>query len=217
MAKVPTMLLRVFQERNTMKRMNFQIMASSWLCLLFVFFTILPAYSQEIKLPHGGEPMYNVDLPGADIFHFSMDAPSPGMFDLRQSECSQACWQNKDCVAWTYVRPNTIQGPKGNCWLKNSVPAKKSNNCCASGTIGEADTDRPGGDYTHFDNVMGMAVTPQLCQTICQNQEKCMAWTFVKPGTIQGPKGVCWLKDTIPPPVKNSSCISGYFTIEVIK
>ena len=187
------------------------------LSFFLMFVMVATAYAQEVKLPRGGEPMYNIDLPGSDILHFPLDAPPPGMFDLRQESCSQACWQNKSCVAWTYVRPNSIQGPKGNCYLKNSVPAKKSSTCCVSGTLGEVNTDRPGNDYTHFDNVMGVEVTPQLCQTICQSQAKCKAWTFVKPNTTQGPKGVCWLKDSIPSPNQNSCCISGYFEIREIK
>jgi hypothetical protein len=163
--------------------------------------------------------MSNVDLPGADLLSgpIVMDAPAAGMLDLRQYQCADACWHNPSCQAWTYVRPNTIQGPKGNCWLKNSVPVKKTNTCCVSGTIGEPSTDRPGGDYQKFDNVMGLSVTPQLCQTICQNQAKCKAWTFVKPNTIQGPKGVCWLKDSVPAAAKNECCISGYFETQFIK
>jgi hypothetical protein len=200
-----------------MLTLNCKSTVVTWLLFLVMFLIVTTAYGQEVKLPRGGEPMYNIDLPGSDIFHFPLDAPPPGMFDLRQQNCSQACWQNKICVAWTYVRPNTTQGQKGNCWLKNSVPPKKSSNCCVSGTIGEANTDRPGGDYTHFNNVMGLEVTPQLCQTICQNQAKCRAWTFVRPNTIQGTKGVCWLKDTISSSTKNSCCISGYFDIQVIK
>lgn len=201
-----------------MNKLSRKTKAASCLSAVLLCFLIATAYAQEVKLPRGGEHMYNIDLPGSDIGGpFTLDAPPSGMLDLREWQCSEACWQNKDCVAWTYVRPNTIQGPKGNCWLKNSVPAKKKNNCCISGTIGEANTDRPGGDYKHFDNVMGLEVTPQLCQTICQNEAKCKAWTFVKPNTIQGPKGVCWLKETVPSPVKNNSCISGYFEIQVIK
>jgi hypothetical protein len=38
------------------------------------------------------------------------------------------------------------------------VYRRKENNCCISGTIGEANIDRPGGDYK-FDNVMGADVT----------------------------------------------------------
>ncbi len=200
-----------------MNKLNGKTKTLSILSILLFCFLATIAYGQEFKLPRGGEPMSNIDLPGSDIAHFIWGAPAAGMLDLRQNQCSEACWQNKDCVAWTYVRPNTIQGPEGNCWLKNSVPEKVVNNCCVSGTIGEANTDRLGGDYTHFDNIMGLDVTPQLCQTTCQNETQCKAWTFVKPNTIQGPKGVCWLKDTIPPPVESNCCISGYFEIQIIR
>lgn|GEM_PF-3387288 len=195
-----------------MNKLNYKTKASSCLSFLFVFFVFSTLYAQEVKLYHGGEPMYNIDLPGSDIYHFTLDAPPPGIFDFRQGECAKACWDNDDCLAWTYVRPNTIQGPKGNCWLKNYVPAKRYSKCCVSGTIGEANIDRPGSDYIHFNTV-----SPQRCQEICYFQYKCMAWTWVKPNTFQGPKGVCWLKDTIPPIVKNNSCVSGYFTIGEIK
>jgi len=200
-----------------MNRLIVRANATQFLFAAFLYFLISATYGQEVKLPHGGEPINNVDLAGSDIFHFTLDAPAPGMLDLRQDQCSAACWQNKACLAWTYVKPNTIQGPKGNCWLKNSVPAKKTNSCCISGTIGEVNIDRPGGDYTHFDNVMGLEATPQLCQSICLGQAQCKAWTFVRPNTTQGPKGVCWLKGSVPPAVSNNCCISGYFTTQVIK
>ncbi len=178
----------------------------------------IPPYSPGVKLPQGGGPFNNVDLPGSDIAHIEMDPPPSGFLDLRQYDCSSACGNNKDCVAWTYVKPNTIQGPKGNCWLKNRVPQMLPNTCCTSGTVGESGVDRPGGDYLHFDNIFGNEVTPQFCQAICFQQSKCKAWTFVNPNKIQGrPKGVCWLKETVPPRVKNADCISGYFDIQVIK
>lgn len=200
-----------------MSKLKCTTKAASCLFAVFLYSFTATAYAQEVKLPRGGDSMYNIDLPGSDIDHKVLKAPPAGMLDLRETECSKACWQNKDCIAWTYVKPNTIQGPHGNCWLKNSIPEKKKNSCCVSGAIGEAGTDRPGGDYSRFDNLNGLDVTPQLCKEICLKQDKCKAWTFVKPNTIQGPKGVCWLKDSVPSPVKNNCCISGYFEIEHIK
>jgi hypothetical protein len=180
---------------------------------IFLFIGISSGYSQQFKIPRGGEKMYNIDLMGSDIHKIVFETPV-GMFDRREDMCADACWKEKNCQAWTYVRPNTIQGPNGNCWIKHSVPAPQSNTCCVSGTIGEANIDRPGSDYKNF---KGDHVTPQLCQETCHKEEKCKAWTFVKPNTFQGPQGVCWLKDSVPPPVKNNSCISGYFEIEVVK
>jgi hypothetical protein len=40
------------------------------------------------------EAMSNIDLPGSDIFHFPLDKPV-GILDLREWQCSDACWQNK--------------------------------------------------------------------------------------------------------------------------
>jgi hypothetical protein len=188
-----------------------------------LFFAVLlccvatTGHTQQYKIGHGGEPMHNVDLPGSDIDHKLLEGPSGDMLDLRQEECAKLCWKNDECVAWTYVKPNTIQGPKGNCWLKNKVPAKAANSCCVSGTVGEANTDRPGGDYKHFDSINGADVTPQQCSKTCFNDPQCKAWTFVKPNTIQGPKGVCWLKNTVPDAVPNNACISGWFDIQEVK
>jgi hypothetical protein len=187
---------------------------AGWFVLCLI---VAAAYGQPVKTAAGLAPMVNVDLPGSDIKHFTLAAPPPGTFDLRQNQCSEACATNVKCVAWTYVKPNTIQGPLGNCWLKNVIPAQKANNCCVSGTLGEANTDRPGSDYKHFDNIGGVPVTAQQCTMACFKDANCKAWTYVRPNTIQGPKGNCWLKNAVPPPVANNCCISGYYQTTVIK
>jgi len=178
---------------------------------------VLPATAQPVKLARGGERLANTDRPGSDLAHFEWDAPAGGMLDMRENQCAEECGKNKDCVAWTYVKPNTIQGPKGNCWLKGSVPAAKPNSCCTSATIAEVDVDRAGSDYSHFTDQGGQPVTASLCLKACLSDVKCKAWTFVKPNTTQGPKGVCWLKTALPPPTKNGCCMSGYFETQVIK
>ena len=149
------------------------------------------------------QPWSGIDLPGSDFKHFEVSSPIGGSFS-----CVDACWKTEGCVAWTYVRPQTTQGPKGQCWLKNMLPKPVPAGCCESGTVGEQNTDRPGGDYMHFDNINGQNVTPQSCHGSCISDEKCKAWTFVKPNTIQGHKGVCWLKDSVPSPVRNDACVS---------
>ncbi|MGB5400825.1 MAG: PAN domain-containing protein, partial [Thermoanaerobaculia bacterium] len=170
----------------------------------------VPPYSPGAKVARGGGPFYNVDLLSADIDRIIMDTPPPGTLDVRMNQCAESCRKNQECVAWTYVRPNTIRGPEGNCYLKNAVPEKVENPCCISGTIGEANTDRVGGDYLGFDNIFGRDVTAQYCEAICYQQPKCKAWTFVKPNTTQGPKGLCYLKETVPPPVDSDCCVSGH-------
>lgn len=197
-----------------------EVRSRGWVCLIacvVLAFVAAPASAQSVKLGKGGEHLANTDRPGSDIEHYQWGAPGAGLLDLRENQCAEACGKNKHCVAWTYVKPNTIQGPNGNCWLKNSVPAAKANNCCTTGTIGEVDTDRPGSDYKHFMEQGGQQVTASLCQKACFQEAECKSWTFVKPNTVQGPKGVCWLKNNIPPPAKNGCCMSGYFETAVIK
>jgi hypothetical protein len=183
--------------------------------IALVCFLSAAAHGQQVlKVPHGSQPMTDVDLPGFDITHFTLPDPPPPLYlDLRVSDCDRACSKNGGCVAWTYVRPNTIQGPLGTCWLKRDVSATKSSGCCDSGTVGEANTDRPGGDYAHFDKlgIPALLANPRLCESTCHDQAQCKAWSFVKPNTIQGPNGVCWLKNIVPPPVKNNAVTSGYF------
>jgi hypothetical protein len=171
----------------------------------------------QIKTEQGGVTTPGVDRPGSDIQQLVFDAPAPGVFDLREYQCSNACWLNESCLAWTYVRPGTIQGPKGNCWLKSAIAPAAANACCVSGTLAEPDTNRSGGDYRHFDRVAESAVTPRQCQAACFHDTECRAWTYVKPNSGQGPNGNCWLKKTVPPPSKNACCISGYFEVQTIR
>ncbi|MGA1862011.1 choice-of-anchor C family protein [Deferribacter thermophilus] len=69
----------------------------------------------------------------------------------------------------------------------------------------EYSTDRPGYDYKNFDLQQNNAL---LCKQACDNDPKCKAWTFVKPG-YQGPNPRCWLKYAVPNPVLNTFTISG--------
>jgi len=87
----------------------------------------------QSKAEQGAATAPGVDRPGANIQHLVFDAPTAGAFDLRVDQCSTACWMNNACLAWTYVKPGTTQGPKGNCWLKKTVPPPSTNACCISG------------------------------------------------------------------------------------
>lgn len=73
------------------------------------------------------------------------------------------------------------------------------------------DTDRFGSDIRSFElpatERASGAHNYLACQTACDAERGCMAWTFVK-----GPKGRsarCWLKDRVPPPRAAGCCISG--------
>jgi hypothetical protein len=84
-----------------------------------------------------------INLPGMDYRNFDMAVADP-------AACEAACAREPQCRAWTYVRPNTVQGPAPRCWLKTGVPAAKSNPCCVSGVkgggIGPGPTPGPGPD-----------------------------------------------------------------------
>jgi hypothetical protein len=63
--------------------------------------------------------------------------------------------------------------------------------------------DRPGRDYRNFP-----VSSSDECQTACNAEGKCRAWTYVKPG-VQGASARCWLKHSVPGPVRNTCCTSG--------
>lgn len=65
--------------------------------------------------------------------------------------------------------------------------------------------DHPGHDYTSFPLP---EANPKICWTQCIQDDRCVAWTYVKPG-VQGPMAACWLKDGWPQPVASDCCTSG--------
>ena len=69
----------------------------------------------------------------------------------------------------------------------------------------EPNFDRPGMDFRNFD---AASDNPWLCESACNNDQRCKSWTYVKPG-VQGPKPRCWLKTGIPPLRSNACCTSG--------
>lgn len=81
------------------------------------------------KRPKGHmSPMeWNIDRTYMSYQNFDLPSDDP-------KACQDACENDPPCKAWTYVRPNTIQGPQPRCWLKNIVPAPQPATCCVSGT-----------------------------------------------------------------------------------
>ncbi len=63
--------------------------------------------------------------PGQDYSSLDLNTPDPMV-------CLNACKNQKQCLAYTYVKPG-VQGPKARCWLKSGVPEKQGNVCCVSG------------------------------------------------------------------------------------
>ena len=77
------------------------------------------AQSSRSTFEHG------VDRPGGDFSNIRSDG---------QNQCSTDCEEDAECRAWTYVRPG-VQGPTARCYLKRTVPDKKTNGCCISGVM----------------------------------------------------------------------------------
>jgi hypothetical protein len=69
----------------------------------------------------------------------------------------------------------------------------------------EFNTDRMGLDYRDFDLTQA---DPALCQSSCNADGRCRAWTYVRPG-VQGPQARCWLKNEVPVSQPSPCCISG--------
>jgi uncharacterized caspase-like protein len=69
----------------------------------------------------------------------------------------------------------------------------------------EVNQNRPGMDYKNF---VLATPDPRLCQSACQSDGLCRAWTYVAPGN-QGAGARCWLKKGVPPARESSCCISG--------
>ncbi len=66
----------------------------------------------------------------------------------------------------------------------------------------EPNTDMPGGDYTSFRLPQADAL---LCQKLCAEDQRCLAWTYVAPG-YQEPSPICWLKNTVPAGTRTDTC-----------
>ncbi len=72
----------------------------------------------------------------------------------------------------------------------------------------EPNTDRPGSDYRSF--FLNRPV-PDLCRSQCARENRCKAYTYVKPG-VQGRRAKCWLKHSVPAARHNTNCVSGVKT-----
>jgi len=85
---------------------------------------------------------------------------------------------------------------------KSTVRDRDGHDDCGNCEFG---INRPGSD------IAGLYLNqadPALCQDACMKDQRCKAWTYVKPG-IQGPQARCWLKHSVPNPVKDNNSVSG--------
>jgi hypothetical protein len=79
-----------------------------------------------------GDTNVYINLYGNDI----PPSPIPVEASTFSATCKQACINNSNCNAWTYVSPG-IQAPLAQCWLKHIPvsPNPSTNTCCESGAV----------------------------------------------------------------------------------
>jgi hypothetical protein len=148
------------------------------------------------------------DRVGNDYTSFPVRSGDP-------AACAARCEREARCRAWSFAYPTRDHGAV--CWLKSQVPARTADSCCVSGVRGagvivprdqpgENGIDRAGGDYRSLDIVAD--ATGKACKAACEADNRCRAWTYVRPGYI-GPNARCFLKDRVRPPRRKPCCISG--------
>src|ERR1700743_3856235 len=69
----------------------------------------------------------------------------------------------------------------------------------------QANFDRPGSDYQSSQVASG---DPMECALACERDRRCRSWSFAYPTEIAG-SAMCWLKNSVPARVPDSSSISG--------
>jgi PAN domain len=149
------------------------------------------------------------DRRGGDYTSFAIRTGDPAL-------CAARCEREARCLAWAFSYPRS-ENANSICWLKNTVPPRVEDNCCVSGVRGagvveprtgptEFSIDRLGGDYRNFDTATD--ASGAACKEACEGDNKCRAWTYVRPGYI-APSARCYLKDKITRPRAKPCCISG--------
>jgi len=175
--------------------------------LRIIVAAVLAAICVAISAPALAQSGY--DRPGGDFLSFPVRSGDPAV-------CAARCEREGRCRAWSFSYPGTV-APSAMCWLKSQVTPRVANDCCVSGVRGAAvldkksDTvefsmDRTGGDYKNLD----VATDPAgaTCEAACKAEERCRAWTYVRPGYL-GPSARCFLKERITRPRHKPCCVSG--------
>jgi hypothetical protein len=149
------------------------------------------------------------DRPGGDYASSQVRSADP-------AQCAARCERDSRCRAWAFSYPATENG-NAMCWLKSRVTPRVAVPCCVSGVRGagvieprssviEFAIDRVGGDYRSFE--LPPDPTGRSCQTACQGETRCRAWTYARQG-YSAPSALCFLKDRITRPQRKPCCISG--------
>lgn len=79
---------------------------------------------------------YDTDRPGGNYRNFQLFAADP-------AACAQVCRDEKQCKAWTYIKPGA-KGTPPRCLLKNKVPDPVPAEFAVSGVRTVPSRKRPG-------------------------------------------------------------------------
>ena len=150
------------------------------------------------------------DRRGGDYLKFEIKSGDPAL-------CASRCERDARCRAWSFSYPRT-ENAVAVCWLKNKVTPRIEAKCCVSGVRGagviepahgttEYSIDRLGGDLRFFD-LKEPDADGSACRDACEADNKCRAWTYVRPGYISAAPR-CYLKAKITRPRHKPCCISG--------
>ena len=111
---------------------------------------------------------------------------------------------------WHYVpssgplaQVTPAQAGPGPVWAVGVIPAQYSEGGFLPGQMYPG-TDFYGSDFQVYWGI-GSAAT---CQTLCYDNPRCVAFTWVRPGYLRA-EPACCLKQAVPPPTPNDCCISG--------
>lgn len=162
-----------------------------------------------LVLASSAQAQSGFDRFGGDYLKFEVRSGDPEI-------CAQRCERDGRCQAWSFSYPRTANAV-ATCWLKNKVPPRNDNKCCVSGVRGagviesrkgplETSIDRLGGDYKSFETEPDS--TGAACLAACEGDNKCRAWTYVRPGYIGAPAR-CFLKERLTRPRAKPCCVSG--------
>jgi hypothetical protein len=146
---------------------------------------------------------------GGDYASFQVRSGDP-------AACAARCEREPRCRAWSFSYPRTAAS-SAMCWLKSEVTARSENSCCVSGVKGagvlervggqtEFSIDRTGGDYRNME--VKPDPTGAVCAQACEGEQRCRAWTYVRPGYL-GAAARCFLKERVTAPRRKPCCISG--------
>ncbi|TMJ03529.1 MAG: apple domain-containing protein [Alphaproteobacteria bacterium] len=167
-------------------------------CLAACLFAVAPARAQT-----------GFDRPGGDYSSFPVRSADP-------AACAARCEREGRCRAWSFSYPRTA-APGAMCWLKNQVTTRVEDSCCVSGVKGagvlerksgpnEFSIDRTGGDFKSMD--VQTDATGAVCGQACEAEQRCRAWTYVRPGYL-GASARCFLKEKLTRPRHKPCCVSG--------